>query len=63
MAQMSQEKWEQKVGFEFKAIISKLPVPPYVRAGGISEKGKKVDDATIDQDSDKKQVYELRVRN
>jgi hypothetical protein len=60
---MSQEKWEQKMGFEFKAIISKLPVPPYVRAGGISEKGKNVDDAKVEQDSDKKQVYELRVRD
>lgn len=63
MPQMSQEKWEQKAGYEFKAIISKLPIPPYVRAGGLSEKGKTVDDSAVDKDTDKQQVYELRVRN
>ena len=62
MLQMSQEKWEQKFGFEFKAVISKLPIPPYVKAGGIHEKGKTVDDSKVDHDADKKQVYEIRVR-
>jgi len=61
--EMSQEKWEEKVGFEFKAIISKVPVPPYVKGGGMGEKGKNIDDSSIEQDSDKKQVYELRGGN
>jgi len=63
MAQMSQEKWEQKLGFELKAIISKLLGPRYVRTGDMHDKGKTVDDFKVDHDSDKMQVYELRVRN
>jgi hypothetical protein len=59
---MSQEKFEQSVGFEFKAVISKLPIPPYVKAGGLAEKGKTVNDLKVEHDADKLQTYELRVR-
>jgi hypothetical protein len=59
---MSQEKFEEKLGFEFKAIISKIPIPPYGKAGAVADKGKTVNDSKVDHDADKQQVYELRVR-
>lgn len=62
MSQMSQEKWEESVGFEFQAIISKLPVPPYIKAGGLVEKGKTIDNFKVDHDEDNLQTYELMVR-
>jgi hypothetical protein len=61
MVQISQEKLEEKLGFEFKAIISKIPIPPYVKAGAVAEKGKTVDDSKVEHDADKLQTYELRV--
>ncbi|KIM84795.1 hypothetical protein PILCRDRAFT_817596 [Piloderma croceum F 1598] len=61
--EMTQEKLEEKLGFEFKAIISKIPIPPYVKAGAVSEKGKTVDDSKVEHDADKLQTYELRGGN
>jgi hypothetical protein len=60
--EISQEKLEEKLGFEFKAIISKIPIPPYIKAGAVAEKGKTVDDSKVEHDADKLQTYELRVR-
>jgi len=59
-SEMSQEKFEEKVGFEFKAmIIPHVPLKP----GGSVEKGKTVDDLNVDHDADKLQTYELRGGN
>ena len=59
--EISQEKLEEKLGFEFKAIISKIPIPPYIKAGAVSEKGKTIDDSKVEHDASKQQTYELRV--
>jgi hypothetical protein len=58
MAQMAQEKFEETIGFEIKTLISHIPV----KLGSTAEKGKKVDDYKVEHDTDKQQVYELRVR-
>lgn len=58
MMQMTQEKFEEKLGFEFKTMFSHLPS----KMGIAAERGKTTDDTKTDHDADKQQTYELRVR-